>query len=43
VPDLDALAGPLLSAARDAVQPGRKIATVRRQAGLSVAVALMSP
>jgi hypothetical protein len=27
---------------RDAVQPGRRIATVRRSAGLSVPVALMS-
>jgi hypothetical protein len=43
VPDLDALAGPLLGEARDAVQPGRRIATVRREAGLSVALALMSP
>jgi hypothetical protein len=43
VPDLDALAGRLVGAARDAVQPGRRIATVRREAGLSVAVALMSP
>ena len=29
--------------ARDAVQPGRRIATVRRSAGLAVPVALMSP
>jgi hypothetical protein len=43
VPDLDALAGPLLGEARDAVQPGRRIAPVRREAGLSVALALMSP
>lgn len=42
VPDLGALAGPLLGEARDAVQPGRRIATVRREAGLSVALALMS-
>jgi hypothetical protein len=28
---------------RDAVQPGRRIATLRRSAGLSVPVALMSP
>jgi len=40
--DLDALAGPLLGAARPAVQRGRRIATVRREAGLSVALALMS-
>ncbi len=42
VADLDAPAGPLLGAARPAVQPGRRIATVRREAGLSVALALMS-
>jgi hypothetical protein len=42
VPDVDALAGPLLGSARAAVQPGRRIATVRREAGLSVALALMS-
>jgi hypothetical protein len=28
---------------RDAVQPGRRIATLRRSAGLSVPVALMTP
>jgi hypothetical protein len=42
VADLDALAGPLLGAARPAVQPGRRIATVRPEAGLSVALAFMS-
>jgi hypothetical protein len=42
VADLDALAGPLLGAARPAVQPARRIATVRPQAGLSVALAFMS-
>jgi hypothetical protein len=42
VADLDALAGPLLGAARAAVQPGRRIATVRPEAGLSVALAFMS-
>jgi hypothetical protein len=42
VADLDALAGPLLSAVRPAVQQGRRIATVRREAGLSVALAFMS-
>jgi hypothetical protein len=42
VPDVDAMTGPLLGAPRDAVQPGRRIATVRRDAGLSVALALMS-
>lgn len=43
VPDLDALAGPLLGAARPAVQPGRRIATVEPAAGLSLAVALITP
>ena len=42
VDDLDALAGPLLGAARPAVQPGRRIATVRREAGLSIALALIT-
>jgi hypothetical protein len=45
VVDLDRLtaaAGELLGALRPAVQPGRQIATVRREAGLSVAVAFMS-
>jgi hypothetical protein len=46
VDDLDATAallGPLLGATKDAVQPGRRIATLRREAGLSVPVAFMSP
>lgn len=43
VPDVDALAGPLLGAARPAVQPGRRIATVADAAGLSVALALITP
>ena len=46
VSDLDAAAaslGELIGTPRDAVQPGRRIATVRRGAGLSVALALMSP
>jgi hypothetical protein len=43
VPDVDALAGPLLGTARPAVQPGRRIATVSRDAGLSIAVALITP
>jgi hypothetical protein len=42
VADVDALAGPLLGAVRPAVQPGRRIATVPRDAGLSTALALMS-
>jgi hypothetical protein len=47
VEDLDSLAerlGPeLVSAPKDAVQPGRRIATLRAAAGLSQAVALMTP
>jgi len=43
VADLDSLAGPLLGSARPAVQPGRRIATVSRDAGLSVALALITP
>lgn len=47
VGDLDAvgeLLGEHLGAAKDAVQPGRRIATIRhRELGMSVATALMSP
>jgi hypothetical protein len=46
VDDLDAAAarlGDRLGSVRDAVQPGRRIATVRPAAGLSVPLALMSP
>jgi hypothetical protein len=46
VADLDRAAahlGPLLGAPKDAVQPGRRIATVRREAGLGTGVALMTP
>jgi hypothetical protein len=46
VEDLDASAavlGDLLGEPRDAVQPGRRIATVRREAGLGVPVAFMTP
>lgn len=47
VHDLDAaveLIGPeRIGAPKDAVQPGRRIATVRPEAGLGTAVALMSP
>jgi hypothetical protein len=35
--------GDLLGAPRDAVQPGRTIATVRSEAGLGPAVAFMTP
>jgi hypothetical protein len=45
VADIDACAellGERLGSIRDAVQPGRRIATVRREAGLGVRVALIS-
>ena len=45
-PDLDATVaylGDRVSEIRPAVQPGRRIATLRRSAGLSVPIALMSP
>lgn len=45
-PDLDATVaflGDRASEPRDAVQPGRRIATLRRSAGLSLPVALMTP
>jgi len=45
-PDLDqtvAALGDRVSEVRRAVQPGRRIATLRRSAGLSVPVALMTP
>lgn len=45
VADIDAAAallGDRLGAVRDAVQPGRRIATVRREAGLGLPVALMT-
>jgi catechol 2,3-dioxygenase-like lactoylglutathione lyase family enzyme len=45
-PDLEqtvAFLGERASEIREAVQPGRRIATLRRGAGLSVPVALMSP
>lgn len=44
--DLDALAGrlgPALGPVRDAVQPGRRIATLRREAGSSVPLAFITP
>ncbi len=43
--DIDATAaalGPLLGEVRDAIQPGRRIGTVRRDAGLGLPVAFMS-
>ena len=46
VADLDALAarlGDLLGTPKDAVQPGRRIATLRREAGLGQPVAFMTP
>jgi hypothetical protein len=42
VEDLDAL-GPPVGEPRDAVQPGRRIATVPQDAGLPVALAFMTP
>jgi hypothetical protein len=45
-PDLEATVASLgdrVSAARDAVQPGRRIATLRRAAGLTVPIALITP
>ena len=44
--DLDALAahlGPKLRPIKDAVQPGRRIATLDRAAGLKTNVAFMTP
>jgi hypothetical protein len=46
VEELEATAaalGDLLGGPRDAVQPGRRIATLRREAGLGPAIAFMSP
>jgi len=46
VADMDATAsalGDLLGTPRDAVQPGRKIATLRPEAGLGPAIAFMTP
>ena len=45
-PDLDAVVdklGDRASEVRDAVQPGRRIATLRRSAGLALPVALVTP
>ncbi len=46
VPDIEttvASLGDRVSEARDAIQPGRRIATLRRSAGLAVPVALITP
>jgi hypothetical protein len=47
VTDLDELVGSwsddVVSRPRDAVQPGRRIASLRRGAGLATAVAFMTP
>ena len=46
VVDLDAtvtLLGDLVGAAKDAVQPGRRVATIRGTAELGFALALMTP
>lgn len=46
VEDIDATSaalGALCSEPRDAVQPGRRIATVRKEAGLALPVAFMTP
>jgi hypothetical protein len=46
VPDLDATVAELgdrVSEVRPAIQPGRRIATLRRSAGLAVPVALITP
>ena len=45
-PDLDALAerfGEVINGPRNAVQPGRQIATLRREAGLAIPIAFMTP
>jgi hypothetical protein len=45
-PDLDATVagmGDFVSEVRPAVQPGRRIATLRRSAGLAVPIALITP
>jgi hypothetical protein len=43
IDDLGVLPEDLVGPPRDAVQPGRRIATVRREAGLETAVAFMTP
>lgn len=45
-PDLDALAerfGDVINGPRDAVQSGRQISTLRREAGLAIPIAFMTP
>lgn len=43
LPDTAARFGEHVGAVRDAVQPGRRIVTVRRSAGMAVPLALMTP
>jgi hypothetical protein len=43
VDDVDGLDPELVGAPKGAVQPGRRIATVRPEAGLGTAVAFMTP
>ncbi len=43
IDDTSASLGDLCSEPRDAVQPGRRIATVRKEAGLGLPVAFMTP
>lgn len=43
IDDLAALPPALVGTPKDAVQPGRRIVTVRREAGLETAVAFMTP
>ena len=40
--DTAAALGPLLGEVRDAIQPGRRIGTIRREAGLGLPVAFLS-
>ena len=42
-PSTAAALGDRLGEAKDAVQPGRRIATLRRSAGCTTAIAFMSP
>lgn len=42
-PDLDAFAAVATAPPRDAIQPGRRIVTIRREVGLGVPVAVLTP